>query len=318
MAKNKDGKLPAILFYPGDWWRDPGVRMLNLEERGFWFQLLLVMHECDRRGYLEVNGSPMKSREIGKIMGITRAKTEKILAKILSFGVLSREQENGVFFSRRMVKDESIRQGNIHNGSLGGNPSLTGKPVNPPDKPGVDDSDNQEDKRKTTPSSSSSTSTSTSVITTPTPSEKIEHQPSDQTALPGAASSTLGSGGDSQVSKSAKKPRKTRTPAEPIMIPDNLASHPDFDAAWDRWQKHRSELRKPMTPTSRNMLLGKLSKFGPVKAIVEIDRAITSGWTGIHEDTGQGSTTSKKPHDTRPACITDYDPAMFNQGLRGE
>ena len=91
------------------------------------------------------------------------------------------------------------------------------------------------------------------------------------------------------------------------MIPDNLAQHEDFAAAWDRWQQHRSELRKPMTPTSRNMLLGKLAKFGPIKAIMEIDRAITSGWTSIHEDTGHGTATGKKPHDTRPDCIKSVD-----------
>lgn len=309
MAKNRDGKLPAIQFYPGDWWRDPGVRMLNLEERGFWFQLLLVMHECDRRGYLEVNGSPMKSPEIGKIMGISRAKTEKILSKILSFGVLSREAENGAFFSRRMVKDEATRQGNIHNGTLGGNPSLTGKPVNPPDKPGVDDSDNQEDKRKSTPSSSTSTSTSASAITTPTPSEKIEHQPSDQTGLPAAATSSPGGGGDSQNSKPAKKPRKPRTPAEPIMIPDNLAHHPDFLPTWSEWEKDRKDRNKPLTTAARNKQLAMLATHGPVKAIAMLNTSITNGWAGLFppDDQRGSGTNGKKPHDTRPACIKSVD-----------
>ncbi len=50
-------KLPAFQFYPGDWLKDPAVRSLPLEARGLWIDLLCIMHESDRRGYLELNGN---------------------------------------------------------------------------------------------------------------------------------------------------------------------------------------------------------------------------------------------------------------------
>ena len=45
-------KLPAILFYPGDWNSDPQLKLCSLAAQGFWMRLLCVMHTCVPYGHL--------------------------------------------------------------------------------------------------------------------------------------------------------------------------------------------------------------------------------------------------------------------------
>jgi hypothetical protein len=61
--------------------------------------------------------------------------------------------EDGSIYSRRMIRDENLRQIRANGGKLGGNPNLK-----PKDKVNLED--NQKDKQKPTPSSSSSSSSS--------------------------------------------------------------------------------------------------------------------------------------------------------------
>jgi hypothetical protein len=50
MSKRPAPKLPAFLFYPGDWKKDPQLRKCSLAARGAWIELLLAMHENGRTG----------------------------------------------------------------------------------------------------------------------------------------------------------------------------------------------------------------------------------------------------------------------------
>lgn len=63
-------KLPAMQFYPADWRKDPGVQCLSFEDRGIWFEIICLMHESPRRGYLLMpNGSPMMTTSLARIIG---------------------------------------------------------------------------------------------------------------------------------------------------------------------------------------------------------------------------------------------------------
>ena len=148
------GKLPAIQFYPGDWHKDTGVQALDYETRGVWFELLLLMWESERRGYLVLNGIGMADEILAKILGIHGNKWKKIKRKLEVTGVMSTEENTGISFNRRMVRDEEARQKAIENGKLGGNPALL--PQSEGVNPSVNGTDNPRVKRKTTPSSSSS------------------------------------------------------------------------------------------------------------------------------------------------------------------
>jgi len=39
------GKNPAFQFYPGDWFREPGIRTACIVVRGCWAETLFTMHD---------------------------------------------------------------------------------------------------------------------------------------------------------------------------------------------------------------------------------------------------------------------------------
>lgn len=129
-------KLPAILFYPGDWRKDPGVQSLDYFTRGVWIEMLCIMAECNPRGYLAVGGKAITDEALGRMLGLDPARLTHELTLLLTNGTASRDERNGAIYSRRMVRDEHKRSLDQKHGALGGNPKLLNPPVNPPDKPG--------------------------------------------------------------------------------------------------------------------------------------------------------------------------------------
>jgi hypothetical protein len=104
-------KLPAFQFYPSDWRNDVGVQSLNFFERGVWFEMLCLMHLSEQRGKLLLNGKMMSEDALARLLGLDKQALSKTLAILIDFGVCSQD-ESGVLFSRRMVKDEAERQAN--------------------------------------------------------------------------------------------------------------------------------------------------------------------------------------------------------------
>lgn len=145
-------RLPAFQFYPADWLKDPTLRSVSLAARGLWIDLLCLMSESERRGYLQdANGGPLDEKRIARMTGCAPQTAKKLLRELEDCGVFSRTETEGIIYSRRMVRDEQIRQQNRANGSMGGNPALK-RSDNP--------SDNRPSNRNPTPSTSSSTSSS--------------------------------------------------------------------------------------------------------------------------------------------------------------
>lgn len=72
-------------------------------------------------------------------------------------------------------------------------------------------------------------------------------------------------------------------------IPESLDS-PEFREAWMRWETHRQEIRKKLTPTSVKQQMEKLKGFGCDRAIAALNNSIANGYTGIFEnETKKGS-----------------------------
>ena len=123
-------KKPSIQFYPGDWLKDPALRSVSLAARGMWIELLCRMFECDRRGYLQVNGKPASLSQIARMAGCDTDEARICLQELEDSGVFSRtphgsDGEGGCIFSRRMVRDESNKKTWRENGKKGGNQNLT-------------------------------------------------------------------------------------------------------------------------------------------------------------------------------------------------
>lgn len=148
-------KRPAFQFYPADWQKDPALRSCSIAARGLWIEMMCVLHQCEPYGHLSMNGNAMNTEQLARVVGDSPAVIKKLLAELEAAGVFSRN-EKGCIYSRRMVKDEYIREVRAQSGRLGGNPSLVGDKVNQMDKQMV----NQSVKQIPTPSSSSSSSIS--------------------------------------------------------------------------------------------------------------------------------------------------------------
>lgn len=64
------------------------------------------------------------------------------------------------------------------------------------------------------------------------------------------------------------------------VLPDCLATAA-FETAWHDWQRYRTELKKPLTPTGLASQLKKLEELGHDRAIECIRRTILKGWQGL-------------------------------------
>ena len=145
-------KRPAFQFYPADWRKDAALQSCSIAAQGLWINVLCVMHECDPYGHLSVNGKPMKPEQIARLFGMGVKECSKLMDELRDAGVTS--VVDGFISSRRMVKDERLRNIRAEAGRLGGNPLLLVGKVKQKDK----QTDNHEDKQSPTPSSSSSSS----------------------------------------------------------------------------------------------------------------------------------------------------------------
>ena len=76
-------------------------------------------------------------------------------------------------------------------------------------------------------------------------------------------------------------------------IPANLDTQ-EFRTAFADFQKHRIEIKKPMTPTSARKLLASLSKMGSQAAVEAINHSIANGWRGVFAPSRESKPTGSR------------------------
>jgi hypothetical protein len=151
-------KRPAFQFYPSDWLRDTALRSCSTGARGLWIDMICYMHEGNPYGHLKVGDKVILPANLARMVGETLEVVEGWLEELRHAGVYD-TADDGSIYSRRMIRDENLRQIRANGGKLGGNPNLK-----PKDKVNLEDNQKvvQEVKQKPTPSSSSSSSSSSS------------------------------------------------------------------------------------------------------------------------------------------------------------
>ena len=102
-------KRPAFQFYPADWRRDAALQSCSVAARGLWIELMCVMHDCEPYGVLSVNGKSMTSAQVARLVGEQEKVVARLMTELEDAGVCSRDGQ-GRLFSRRMVKDEAVRE----------------------------------------------------------------------------------------------------------------------------------------------------------------------------------------------------------------
>lgn len=102
-------------------------------------------------------------------------------------------------------------------------------------------------------------------------------------------------------------PPPTPSPTPLVVVPapaaDALSAFPEvlrtpeFQKIWDEWEAHRREIKKPLTPTSRQRQLEDLSSRGVKAAIAALKHTIFKGWQGIREPepSERNGSTKEKP-----------------------
>jgi hypothetical protein len=104
------GKLPGFIFYPGDWMKDPELRCVSSGARGLWIDMLCLMFESVRRGYLQLhNGKVVTAEHLARMTGNSTDDTSRWLQELEDSGVFSRT-EHGMIYSRRQVSDQTRRE----------------------------------------------------------------------------------------------------------------------------------------------------------------------------------------------------------------
>jgi hypothetical protein len=123
-------KLPWFKFYPKDWMGDSGLQMCSWETKGIFIEMICIMAESNRYGFLEINDKKVTQEMLKKRLRIHHKTLKTCLRELQENNVLSIESD--VYFSRKMVKQaaQSLRGQEL--GKLGGNPSLLNKGLTPP------------------------------------------------------------------------------------------------------------------------------------------------------------------------------------------
>lgn len=98
---------------------------------------------------------------------------------------------------------------------------------------------------------------------------------------------------------------------EKSIFPETLDT-PDFQKAWDEWQKYRIQKRNKLTPLTVTKQLNLLSGYPVETAIATIERSIEKGWAGLFPDkeqnngrTGVPQTQRKTPEQQQSGVLGD-------------
>lgn len=102
-----------------------------------------------------------------------------------------------------------------------------------------------------------------------------------------------------RYSSSTLKDKRSRAAArsspEFLQLPADLQTNPELKTAWNAWIKHRSEIRKKLTPQTAQQQIEKIRQWGPDRAIAALRHSIAGGYQGIFEPNN-----NQKPKPVRP------------------
>ena len=122
MADQK--RSPWMKWYPRDLRGDGAVRMCGWAARGLWIDLLGLMHdEGEPYGHLTIKGRPPTPAQLANMLGGSAREITSMLAEMEAAGVFSKT-DDGVIFSRRMIRDRAKAERDRINGNDGGNPDI--------------------------------------------------------------------------------------------------------------------------------------------------------------------------------------------------
>jgi hypothetical protein len=118
-------KRPAFQFYPADWRSDIALTLCGHVARGIWLEMLCVMHEGSPYGHLARNGAALTDADAAALCRVPLPAYRKAVAELEAHRVFSRAA-NGTIYSRRMTRDEGLREVRAQSGVLGAEHGVKG------------------------------------------------------------------------------------------------------------------------------------------------------------------------------------------------
>ena len=106
-------------FFWNDWRGDPLLHSCSLATRGFWMEMLAIAAEAKPKGHVLLAGRKPTTTELARVAACTPEEVENCFAELTEKGVASRTR-GGVFYSRRMVRDDVNQKQRSKAGKIGG------------------------------------------------------------------------------------------------------------------------------------------------------------------------------------------------------
>jgi hypothetical protein len=98
-------RMPSFQFYPADWLNDISLRAVSLEAKGFLIDLMCLMHQSEKYGYINLE----LEAKLPRIMGLNPRTFKRIMVELEANGRVLRTKE-GELYVKKMVEDEKQRQ----------------------------------------------------------------------------------------------------------------------------------------------------------------------------------------------------------------
>jgi uncharacterized protein YdaU (DUF1376 family) len=118
-GSSKSDNRPSMQFYPDAWLSDPGITVASLQAQGAWIRLLCHMWRSPVRGAMYMaNGSRPDNNAIAKLLGVSVAEWEQLLAELLALGIASMDDESTIY-NRRMYREWTLQRDRSKAGKKG-------------------------------------------------------------------------------------------------------------------------------------------------------------------------------------------------------
>lgn len=214
-------QTPWMKFYPADWRADPALRSCEPISRYVWLEMIGLMHEAEPYGHLLVNGAKLSDERLARLIDVPLKTLRGALRDLAAHGVYS-QTDDGVIFSRRMVRDDLKARKLRENGEKGGNPGLKKQRVSP----FLDNQRDNQGVKPHIPEARSQTPDSSTVDVELHPETKVESLPpslrSGAPSQQGGGDDLFGAGKALAVVSGEGKPkqRPTRLPPDWTLPPD--------------------------------------------------------------------------------------------------
>lgn len=108
-----------IRFFPTDWDTDKALKLCSLAAQGLWVRMLCIMHEGEPYGHLSIQGQGLSTGQLAELVGKPEKEVAPLVRELEQMSVFSKSDE-GVPFSRRLVRDMHKRRVRKAAGSKGG------------------------------------------------------------------------------------------------------------------------------------------------------------------------------------------------------